>query len=123
MREKSSVEIAEFPPDALEYLCTLVNGVTGPSLPDFREMKSFEFVSPVEDHLFEKMGAFVAGPTRDHFSSNSLRSFWKEWEIAVALKTGASSGSNWGWFLCTLLPWKGRSSVGMEIWSSGRDVA
>lgn len=93
-----SVQVAEFPPADLAYLCTLVSGVTGPGLPDHREAQQFAFVSPIEDEQLEHMLENVTIPLRDDGEGgegNELTDVWEDWEIAVAFKIGGGPRS-WG---------------------------
>jgi hypothetical protein len=60
-----NVKVAEFPPANLEYLCTLVSGITGPGLPYNRESQQIAFVSPIEEYGLKEMAEAVTVPIRD----------------------------------------------------------
>jgi hypothetical protein len=97
-RIPENVEVAEFPPADLEYLCTLVSGITGPGLPYHREMCQFDFVSPIENHRLEDMVENVTVPSRyveGGGGSYELTFTWEDWDIAVAFKIGGGPRS-WG---------------------------
>lgn len=64
-RIAENVGVAEFPPANLEYLCTLVSGITGPGLPYHRTAQKFAFVSSIEDENMEYMLEDVTVPIRD----------------------------------------------------------
>ncbi|KAK4543199.1 hypothetical protein LTR36_005749 [Oleoguttula mirabilis] len=122
---EKSVVMTEFPPADLEYLCTLVSGVTGPGLPLHREQKQFHFVSPLEDEVLEYMTENVVVPNRDDEEGyNELTYVWEDWEIAVAFKIGGGPRS-WGGSYALLCrnedndERKWRYGVHDEEWESG----
>ncbi|KAF8866262.1 hypothetical protein BDZ45DRAFT_735544 [Acephala macrosclerotiorum] len=124
-RIPENVEVAEFPPADLEYLCTLVSGITGPGLPYHREMKQFDFVFPIEDNQLEDMVENVTVPIRyvEEGGSNELTFIWEDWEIAVAFKVGGGPRS-WGGSYALYCrheeneQWKWRYGVHDEDWRS-----
>lgn len=93
-----TVELDEFPPADLVYLCTLVSGITGPGIGHHRYAQQFDFISPVKDA--EKTLEGVVVPIRPDYSVwplppmefgvtyNQLTYTWEDWEIAVAIKIG-----------------------------------
>ncbi|CZR64668.1 uncharacterized protein PAC_14566 [Phialocephala subalpina] len=123
-RIPENVEVAEFPPADLEYLCTLVSGITGPGLPYHREMKQFDFVSPIDEHQLEDMVEVVTVPIRNvEGDSNELTFIWEDWDIAVAFKIGGGPRS-WGGSYALYCrheenkEWKWRYGVHDEDWRS-----
>lgn len=93
---EKNVEVAEFPPADLEYLCTLVSGVNGPGLPTQHWSRQIEFVSCLEEHGLESMlacGVVVPVPVRgdevgDDSGNHPLDWVWVDWDIAVAFAIG-----------------------------------
>ncbi|KAF4947586.1 hypothetical protein FGADI_10317 [Fusarium gaditjirri] len=85
------VEVAEFPPSDLEYLCTLVSGITGPGLPFHREVSQFDFVTPLQrgkmKAMIEAVGVSSWNDTREG-EHNQLTWLWEDWEISIAFKIG-----------------------------------
>ncbi|UKZ92114.1 uncharacterized protein TrAFT101_007082 [Trichoderma asperellum] len=78
----------EFPPRDLAYLCTLVDGIIGPGLPDYIVSSQIEFISPTFDGL-DDLGYVV--PLWDDDLGHRVDMFfglWEDWEIAVAIQTG-----------------------------------
>lgn len=123
---KKRVEVAEFPPSDLEYLCTLVSGITGPGLPFHREVRQFDFITPLKDHRMQDMMEAVCVPIRNDGETeevNELTWLWEEWEIAIAFKIGAGSRS-WGGSYALYCRnegherWKWRYGVHDEDWYS-----
>lgn len=95
--EERGVEVAEFPPADLEYLCTLVSGITGPGLPFHREASQFNFITPLRCRKMKDMMDAVGVPVRNDAGEgehNQLTWLWEEWEIAISFKIG---GSPRGW--------------------------
>ncbi|KAH7182079.1 hypothetical protein DER46DRAFT_568657 [Fusarium sp. MPI-SDFR-AT-0072] len=91
------VEVAEFPPSDLEYLCTLVSSITGPGLPFHREASQFDFVTPLQRGKMKAMIEAVGVPSRNDTGEgehNQLTWLWEDWEIAIAFKIG---GGPRGW--------------------------
>ncbi|CZR69156.1 uncharacterized protein PAC_19056 [Phialocephala subalpina] len=95
-----SVEVAEFPPPDLEYLCTLVSAVTGPGLARYRERRQTDFISSIEEYGLEYMTEYVIVPNQDNEEGGGdshLMGLWEDWKIAVAFKIGAGpQDSEWG---------------------------
>ncbi|KAH8696550.1 hypothetical protein BGW36DRAFT_398071 [Talaromyces proteolyticus] len=89
---EKNVEVAELPPVDLEYLCTLVSGITGPGLPLHREAQQTDFVSSIEDGGLSDMTENVTVPIRDNEveSYNDFIDLWEEWEVSIAFKIGGS---------------------------------
>ncbi|SCO80552.1 uncharacterized protein FRV6_04765 [Fusarium oxysporum] len=78
--EERRVEVAEFPPSDLEYLCTL-----------------FDFITPLRRGKIKDMMEAVGVPVRNdagEVEHNQLTWLWEEWEIAIAFKIG---GGPRGW--------------------------
>ncbi|EMT64833.1 hypothetical protein NOF04DRAFT_16635 [Fusarium oxysporum II5] len=72
--EERGVEVAEFPPSDLEYLCTL-----------------FDFITPLRSEKMKDMMEAVGVPVRNDAGEgehNQLTWLWEEWEIAIAFKIG-----------------------------------
>jgi len=120
-----NVEVAEFPPADLEYLCTLVSGITGPGLPYHREAQQFAFVSSIEDHELKYMVENVTVPIRDDEEGryNELTYIWEDWEIAVAFKIGGGNCGDGGSYALYCRnedneQWKWRYGVYNDDWSS-----
>ncbi|KAF5542354.1 hypothetical protein FPHYL_11538 [Fusarium phyllophilum] len=91
------VEVTEFPPSDLEYLCTLVSGITGPGLPFHREVSQFDFITPLRPGMMKAMIRAVGVPARNDAGEgehNQLTGLWKDWEIAIVFKIG---GGPRGW--------------------------
>lgn len=91
------VEVAEFPPSDLEYLCTLVSGITGPGLPFHREACQFDFITPLRPGKMKAMIQAVGVPVRndvEETEQNQLTGLWEDWEIAIAFQIG---GGPRGW--------------------------
>ncbi|OIW32847.1 hypothetical protein CONLIGDRAFT_695032 [Coniochaeta ligniaria NRRL 30616] len=90
-----NVEVAEFPPADLAYLCTLTDGITGPGLPYERVSRQIEFLSPFEEGGF---GNSVGVPVRydedgdEELSEkyDELTWIWTDWEVAVAFQFGGA---------------------------------
>ncbi|KAF4332935.1 hypothetical protein FBEOM_13253 [Fusarium beomiforme] len=125
--EETGVEIAEFPPSDLEYLCNLVSGITGPGLPFHQEACQFDFISPLPlDHsLMKDMMKTVCVPIRNNGGQeeyNELTYIWGEWEIAIAFKIGGGP-RGWGGSYALYCrndnkEWKWRYGVHDEDWYS-----
>ncbi|KAF5539395.1 hypothetical protein FMEXI_8884 [Fusarium mexicanum] len=95
--EEKGVKVAEFPPSDLEYLCTLVTGITGPGLPFHRETSQFDFITPLRPGKMRAMIQAVDVPVRNDTAEGEygqLKWLWEDWEIAVAFKIG---GGPRGW--------------------------
>jgi hypothetical protein len=122
---EKNVEVAEFPPADLEYLCTLVSGITGPGLPNHRRAQQFAFVSSIEDETLKYMLESVTVPIRDDEGGgyNELSDIWEDWEIAIAFKIG-SGPRGWGGSYAIYCrnedneQWKWRYGVHDEDWRS-----
>jgi hypothetical protein len=96
---EKNVEVAEFPPADLEYLCTLVSGITGSGLPYYREAQQFTFVSSIEVKELKYMVENVTVPIREDDEGggyNELTYIWEDWEIAIAFKIGGGPCSRGG---------------------------
>jgi hypothetical protein len=105
-RVREIVDVAEFPPADLAYLCTLVSGITGPGISYHHDAQQFDFISPIEHaQMLEEMVSVVVPipeddsgrpPQPEDFgvTYNQLTGIWEEWEIAVASKIGG--GPRWG---------------------------
>lgn len=88
------VGISNFPPADLEYLCTLVDGVTVPGLPLYCELHQFDFLSPLGNGtLKERVTAIVPSQPNDNddiednggvAEGDELKYMWEEWDIAFA---------------------------------------
>ena len=93
-----NVEAARFPPADLEYLCTLVSGISGPGLPYNRESQQIDFVSSINNHELKDMVEDVTVPVRDYEGGgyNKITYSWEDWEIAIAVKIGGGNISNGG---------------------------
>jgi hypothetical protein len=122
---EENIEVAEFPPADLEYLCTLVSGVTGPGLPHHRVAQQFDFVSSLEDEELKYMVKYVTVPIRDDEGGgyNELTYIWEDWEIAIAFKIGGGPGG-WGGSYALYCrnedneQWKWRYGVHDDDWGS-----
>lgn len=122
---EKNVEAAEFPPADLEYLCTLVSGITGPGLPKHHDAQQFDFISSIEDEELKYMIENVAVPIRDDGGEryNALTYVWEDWEIAIAFKIGAGP-RGWGGSFALYCrnedneQWKWRYGVHDEDWCS-----
>lgn len=105
-RMPENVELDEFPPADLAYLCTLVNGITGPGLSYFRDAEQYTFISPIykDAKELEKRLSGVVVPIRgveddepyrpphpldSGVKYNQLTDIWTEWEIAVSFHIGS----------------------------------
>lgn len=92
-----NVEVAEFPPADLAYLCTLVAGISGPGLSYHHDSQQIEFVTALAD-ADRVLADCVSVPVRyiknekydAHAESpyNQLTWVWEDWEIAVAFQIG-----------------------------------
>ncbi|EWY80704.1 hypothetical protein FOYG_16633 [Fusarium oxysporum NRRL 32931] len=72
--EEREVEVAEFPPSDLEYLCTL-----------------FDFIALLRRGKMKDMMEAVCLPVRSDagdWEHDQLTWLWEEWEIAIAFKIG-----------------------------------
>jgi hypothetical protein len=116
---EKNVEVAEFPPADLEYLCTLVSGITGPGLPYHREAQQFAFVSSIEDEELKYMVENVTVPIRDDEGGgyNELTDIWGDWEIAIAFKIGGGP-RGWGGSYALYCRNEGNEQMEMEVWRS-----
>jgi hypothetical protein len=120
---EKNVEVAEFPPADLEYLCTLVSGITGPGLPKHHDAQQFDFISPIEDEELKYKIENVTVPIRDDGGErdNALTYVWEDWEIAIAFKIGAGP-RGWGGSFALYCrnedneQWKWRYGVHDEDW-------
>ncbi|RFU30420.1 hypothetical protein B7463_g5901, partial [Scytalidium lignicola] len=120
---EKNVKVAEFPPADLEYLCTLVSGISG--LPYYREQQQFDFISAVEEHYLQEMVENVTVPIQDGEGAeyNELSDIWEDWEIAIAFKIGTGPRS-WGGSYALYCrnedkeQWKWRYGVHDEEWCS-----
>ncbi|TVY45431.1 hypothetical protein LOCC1_G003723 [Lachnellula occidentalis] len=86
-----SVEVAEFPPPDLEYLCTLVSAVTGPGLPCYRQHQQTNFISSIEELGMKVMTEYIFVPNRDSEGGEGdcpLMGLWEDWKIALAFGIG-----------------------------------
>jgi hypothetical protein len=90
---EKNVEVAEFPPADLEYLCTLVSGVTGPGLGNHHYSQQIEFVCCIEEHRLEDMVKSVTVPIRGDEGGGYTEwsDIWTDWEIAIAFKIGGGN--------------------------------
>ncbi|PNP81448.1 hypothetical protein FNYG_05254 [Fusarium nygamai] len=120
------VEVAEFPPSDLEYLCTLVSGITGPGLPFHRETSQFDFITPLRPGKMKARMEAVGVPVRNYTGDgeyNQLTWLWEDWEIAVAFKIGGGP-RGWGGSYALYCrnednkQWKWRYGVHDEDWYS-----
>jgi hypothetical protein len=122
---EKNVEVAEFPPADLEYLCTLVSGVTGPGLGYHRTAQQFAFVSAIEDETLKDMLESVTVPIRSDEGGGYTEwsDIWADWEIAIAFKIGGGP-RGWGGSYALYCrnegneQWKWRYGVHDEDWSS-----
>jgi hypothetical protein len=122
---EKNVEVAEFPPADLEYLCTLVSGVTGPGLGTHHTVQQFAFVSAIGDYSLEEMLASVTVPIREDEGGGytAWTDVWADWESSIAFKIG---GGERGWGGSYALycrnegneQWKWRYGVHDEDWCS-----
>jgi hypothetical protein len=122
---EKNVEVAEFPPADLEYLCTLVSGITGPGLGSYHTGQQIAFVSSIEDEDLKYMLENVTVPIRDNEGGgyNELSGIWEDWEIAIAFKIGGGPFSwcgSYALYCCNKdnQQWKWRYSVHDEDWCS-----
>lgn len=83
-----NVEVAEFPPTDLAYLCTLVDGITGPGWGVHHLSQQIEFISSPREGLEEHVGVPVPNEEFDQDAWPQLFGVWEDWEIAVAVKIG-----------------------------------
>lgn len=122
---EKGVEVSEFPPSDLEYLCTLVSGITGPGLPFHRQENQFDFVTPLAFQDVKEMAQTVCVPIRNvngESEYNELTYIWEEWHIAIAFKIGG--GPRWGGSYAIYCrkedneQWKWRYGVQDEDWYS-----
>ncbi|KAF5704618.1 hypothetical protein FMUND_12424 [Fusarium mundagurra] len=118
------VEVAEFPPSDLEYLCTLVSGITGPGLPFHRETSQFDFITPLRSGKMKAMIQAVGVPVRSDAEGghNQLTGLWEDWEIAIVFKIGGGP-RGWGGSFALYCrsekkEWKWRYGVHDEEWYS-----
>ncbi|KAF4943842.1 hypothetical protein FGADI_13122 [Fusarium gaditjirri] len=119
------VEVTEFPPSDLEYLCTLVSGITGPGLPFHRETSQLDFITPLRPGKMKAMIQAVGVPAGSDAEGhhNQLTGLWEDWEIAIVFKIG---GGPRGWGGSYALysrnedneQWKWRYGVHDEEWCS-----
>jgi hypothetical protein len=86
-----NVEVAEFPPADLAYLCTLVPGISGPGLRYHHDSQQIEFLTALED-ADRVLEDFVMVPVRydapAELPYHQLTWVWEDWEIAVAFQIG-----------------------------------
>lgn len=90
------VEVAEFPPADLAYLCTLVDGITGPGLPYNRVSQQIEFISRTGEGLERDVGVPVRFDENEAWDESAGKSppydqlsfVWLDWEMAVAVQIG-----------------------------------
>lgn len=90
---EKSLDCGELPTDfpELKYLCSLVDGITGPGLPYYTEANQIEFITPSVESLEGQDYLIIptwddAGEREDYFLG-----LWEDWEIAVAFRTGTGS--------------------------------
>ncbi|EXK46441.1 hypothetical protein FOXG_10948 [Fusarium oxysporum f. sp. lycopersici 4287] len=107
--EERGVEVAEFPPSDLEYLCTL-----------------FDFITPLRRGKMKDMMEAVGVPVRNdagEVEHNQLTWLWEEWEIAIAFRIGGGP-RGWGGSYALYCKnkdreqWKWRYGVHDEEWYS-----
>ncbi|KAL5617633.1 hypothetical protein FOBRF1_006381 [Fusarium oxysporum] len=107
--EERGVEVAEFPPSDLEYLCTL-----------------FDFITPLRRGKMKDMMEAVGLPVRNDAGEgehSQLTWLWEEWEIAIAFKIGGGP-RGWGGSYALYYKneyreqWKWRYGVHDEEWYS-----
>ncbi|KAK0124753.1 hypothetical protein ONS96_008635 [Cadophora gregata f. sp. sojae] len=87
---EKDVDVAEFPPKDLEYVCTLVSGIIGPGIPNHRKAQQIAFVSVIENESLDDMIKSVHVPSRgdDGGEPDPWTELWPEWEITVAFQVG-----------------------------------
>lgn len=75
----------------LSYLCTLVDGITGPGLPYYLEPNQIEFITPTVNNLDNL--DYIIVPTWDDQGERDdiFLGVWEDWEIAAAFQTGKGS--------------------------------
>jgi len=92
-----NVEVAEFPPADLAYLCTLVSGIIGPGFFYHHLSQQIEFVTALADATSSLSGRVIVPvrynenekyDPRSESQCNPLRFLWEDWEIAVAFQIG-----------------------------------
>ena len=122
---EKNVEVAEFPPADLEYLCTLVSGVTGPGIGNHHAAQQFAFISTIRDETMKNILHSVAVPIRGDKEGEYTEwtDFWPDWEIAIRFRIG-SGPRGWGGS-CALYcrnegnkQWKWRYGIHDEDWCS-----
>jgi hypothetical protein len=121
-----NVQVEEFPPVDLGYLCTLVCAITGPGLPYNRELEQFDFISSFLIVGIEEMVDKVIVPIRhdDGETGNALTYVWEDWEIAIAVKIGGGGPREWGGSYALYCrnegnkQWKWRYGIHDEEWGS-----
>ncbi|KIL88464.1 hypothetical protein FAVG1_08544 [Fusarium avenaceum] len=122
---EKGVEVSEFPPIDLEYLCTLVSGITGPGLPFHRRVNQFDFVTPLASQDIKEMAQTVCVPIRNvngESEYNELTYIWEEWHIAIAFKIGGGPRPGGSYAIYCRKEdneqWKWRYGVQDEDWYS-----
>ncbi|OTA07312.1 hypothetical protein A9Z42_0081920 [Trichoderma parareesei] len=87
---EKNIDVVEFPPVDLEYLCTLVDGITGPGLPYYSFANMIEFITPTSSSDLEGPKGYIIVPAWDDEEDrvDVLSEVWEGWEIAVAFETG-----------------------------------
>ncbi|TPX11677.1 uncharacterized protein E0L32_007656 [Thyridium curvatum] len=91
---ETNIAMPELVPADLEYICTLVNAITGAGLPYYNLINGVEFISSLEDHDMEDMMDSVEVQVRDVDGTvpleelTALTFFWEDWDIAVSFKIG-----------------------------------
>ncbi|KAL6884904.1 hypothetical protein HDV57DRAFT_404664 [Trichoderma longibrachiatum] len=87
---EKNIDVVEFPPADLEYLCTLVDGIDGPGLPYYTVSSQIEFITPAGASELDGLKDSIIVPAWDDAGDrvDVLWVVWKAWEIAVAFVTG-----------------------------------
>ncbi|KUJ15118.1 uncharacterized protein LY89DRAFT_685938 [Mollisia scopiformis] len=130
-RVREIIDVAEFPPADLAYLCTLVSGITGPGLSYHHDAQVFDFISPIKHaQMVDEMAQAVIVPIRYDYSGSAdqttdqLTFVWEEWNIAVAFQIGSGPQTGGSFALyCRRVeandePFKWRYGIHVDHWGS-----
>lgn len=93
---KKGVPVSEFPPADLEYLCTLVDGISGPGLPYYQFIHQYDMLSLAtegEIHSFDEVDVAVDDDIEGILTDETQ---YEGLEVALCVKIGRNDEHAWG---------------------------